>query len=309
MSIATGASPDAIRFHYDIANEFYEAWLDPELIYSCALFEENEGIEALDRAQIRKLDFLANWAHVAADQRVLDIGCGWGGMLRRLTSHFGVRSATGISLSKEQTAWIRKTPDPRIEVRIESWMDHEPLAPYDAIVSVEAMEAFVRPGLSVQERTDAYREFFARCHEWLRPGGMLVLQSTAYGNSGPEDLNPFISNSIFPETDLPRLIELAPAHDRLFEIRTLVNHREHFVTTLRAWLARLQARRADLINMKGKEAVDRYERYLNLSTYMFASGSCDLYRLAYRRIDYPRIAGKQLGSKGLSRIRKAGSGQ
>jgi cyclopropane-fatty-acyl-phospholipid synthase len=214
--------------------------------------------------------------------------------------HHGAAHATGLSLSQAQTDWILARTDPRINVRIESWTDHQPSHVYDAILSIEAMEAFVKPGLTRTARTSVYRSLFERCHAWLKPGGMLVLQTIAYGNSGPEDLDAFIASDIFPESDLPRLGELADAYDRRFEMCRLVNDRDQYLLTIRAWLTGLRQHRTALVAMVGEPIVQRYEQYLKLCTYLFASGSCDLYRMALRRIDFPREAGHQPPQRPLS---------
>jgi cyclopropane-fatty-acyl-phospholipid synthase len=285
-----GASAEAIRFHYDVGNDFYRLWLDPSMTYTCALFADGEQENKIFEAQIRKMDYHSALTAAAGCGRVLDIGCGWGGMLRRLVSEHGVGRAVGLTLSDAQAEWIRGEPDPSIEVRVENWMDHKPSQPYDAIVSIESMEAFARPGLSAEEKLAVYSCFFDRCHTWLRPGGRMSLQVIVYGNSGPEDLDSFISSQIFPESDLPRLAEIAGALERRFEIISLVNDRRHYVRTLRAWLGRLRDRRAEAARLAGEETVRRYEEYLQISIVMFASGSCDLYRIALQRIDHPRVS-------------------
>ena len=285
----SGASPEAVRFHYDIGNDFYQLWLDPSMTYTCALFAEGEDEKALHAAQMRKIDYHIACAGAAGGMRVLDIGCGWGPVLRRLISHHHVSHAVGLTLSEAQSIWLQRDPDPCIEVRVESWADHQPDAPYDAILSIEAIEAFVRPGLTAQQKIGIYSDFFACCHSWLRPGGRLSLQAIMYGNSGPEDLDEFIATQIFPESDLPRLAEVATALERRFEIRSLVNGRDHYVRTLRAWLSRLRSRRSEAMRIAGVEFVQRYQRYLQLCTYIFASGSCDVYRMALQRIDHPRL--------------------
>ena len=118
----------------------------------------------------------------------------------------------------------------------------------------------------------------------------MCIQFAAYGNSGLEDLDSFISNEIFPETDIPRLTEIVAAIERLFEIRLLVNERHQYVRTLRAWLRGLRQHRAHAVQYVGEDTVSRYERYLQLCTYIFASGNCDLHRITLRRIDH--LAGR-----------------
>jgi cyclopropane-fatty-acyl-phospholipid synthase len=281
-----GASANAIRHHYDISSEFFALWLDSEsMSYGCGFFEEGDDLE---RAQLRKIDHHVAAVRAAGAARVLDVGCGWGNTLGRLVRHHGVAHAVGLTLSPEQARWIERREDPRLEVRVESWVDHRPEQPYDAILSIEAIEHFVRPGMSSREKIDVYRAFFERCHGWLRPGGALSLQTTAYGDAGPEDLDPFIAQQIFPESDLPRLSELVTASDRLFEVVAIRNDRAQYARTLREWLARLRAQRSQAVALVGPETVARWEHYLRLCVYMFVVGGCHLYRLNFQRIDTRR---------------------
>lgn len=286
---ALGASKPAISHHYDLSNEFYRLWLDAATMsYTCALYGADESEEALEEAQIRKIDHHIEQAGAHGAQRVLDIGCGWGNVLRRLTEVHGVQRAVGLTLSQEQAAWIGRAGDGRTEVHVQSWADHVPDAPYDAILSIEAFEAFARPGLSAAAKVQIYGALFERCRAWLRPGGRMSLQTIAYGNSGPGDLDTFISDEIFPESDLPRLSEVAEAIERRFELVSLRNDRLHYARTLRAWLRRLKRNRGRAVELVGEETVSRYEQYLRLSMYMFESGACGLLRMTLQRIDKPR---------------------
>lgn len=280
-----GASAEAIQLHYDVGNDFYALWLDESMTYTAATFAVDG--EPLARAQERKIDDHARAARVAPGSRVLDVGCGWGGALRRLADVHGARGV-GLTLSAAQVEWCATHPHPDVEVRLESWQDHAPAAPYDAIVSVEAFEAFARPGIPVEDKIAGYRAFFDRCHAWLRPGGWMSLQTIAYGNSGPEDFDPFIASEIFPEQDLPRLSEIAAAIERRFEIVSLENDRASYALTLRDWRRRLRANQERALAVAGAETARRFDRYLRLSQVMFDTGTCDLYRIALRRVDQPR---------------------
>jgi cyclopropane-fatty-acyl-phospholipid synthase len=283
-----GASVEAIEAHYDLGNDFFELWLDESMTYTCALWDAANPQDTLAGAQARKRNYLIGEALAAHTPRVLDVGCGWGGLLRHLVAEHGVTQATGLTLSRAQADFIEAQSSAGVEVLVESWADHVPQAPYDAILSVEAFEAFARLGQSSLEKTALYREFFECCHAWLVPGGRLALQTIAYGNAGPEDFDEFIASEVFPESDLPRLAEIASSIERLFEVVTVRNRRADYVLTLRAWLVRLKAQRARAVALVGEAVVVRFERYLRLSIYMFDVGTCDLLQFTLRRIDHPR---------------------
>ncbi|WP_019925140.1 cyclopropane-fatty-acyl-phospholipid synthase family protein [Nocardia sp. BMG111209] len=280
-----GASADAVRRHYDIGSEFYRLWLDSEMTYSCALWAEGDG---LDRAQQRKLDHLIDGAELAGAHRILDIGCGWGSLMRRVADRFPQAHLTGLTLSRDQYEVVRARPLDRIEVRLEHWNAHRPDEPYDAIFCVGALEHFVRFGLSRPQRTAAYRAFFAHCHDILRPGGALVVQTIGKGNR-PLDAAAlaevqFLANEIFPESEPPRLAELAHAAEKLFEIRSVVNHREHYARTCAEWLRRLRERHAEAERISGARVTEAYEQYLAASVRQFDREHLVLYRILLRRM-------------------------
>jgi cyclopropane-fatty-acyl-phospholipid synthase len=283
---ALGASRAAIAAHYDTGDDFFALWLDPAMVYTCARWDGPD--DTLEAAQTRKLAHVTALAGVRAGHHVLDIGCGWGGLLAHVVREAGAARATGLTLGARQHAHVTALGVPEVEARLEGWQAHHPPEPYDAITSVEAIEAFARHGLTAEEKLAVYASLFERCHAWLRPGGMLVIQAITYGNAGPEDFDPFIATEIFPESDLPTLAELAAAWSRRFEVRTVENRREDYVRTLRAWLRRLKARREEAVALVGEDVVVRFERYLRLSVHMFQHGTCDLLTLALRRVDAPR---------------------
>ncbi len=280
-----GASAQAIRFHYDVGNDFYRLWLDPSLTYSCALWEERDEDDELELAQTRKLDFHIHQARAAGAERVLDIGCGWGSLLRRLVEAHRVRNAVGLTLSAAQAQYLATLENPHIEVREENWFDHLPENPYRAIISIAAFEAFAAPGLSREEKICAYRTFFEGCHRWLQPGGWMSIQTIAWGNARRQDSSGFIEAEIFPESDLPTLDELAKATERRFEVVALRNDRQDYRRTCRVWLSRLKAKRGAAVDLVGEEVVARFEKYLKVAWIGFHTGKIHLYRITLRRID------------------------
>jgi cyclopropane-fatty-acyl-phospholipid synthase len=284
-----GSSPAAIRKHYDIGDEFYRLWLDPTLSYSCALWRENEASDKLGEAQIRKMDYHIDQACARGALRVLDVGCGWGALLTRLVKAHGVERAVGLTLSQAQAAWVASRSEPRLEVRLESWMDHTSTSPYDAIISVGAFEHFAKPEWSDAEKVAAYRAFFERCRDWLKPGGRLSLQTIAYGNVDWQEIKDapgrrFLLGDVFPESGLPTLGNLVAAWDGLFELVSLRNDRADYWRTCRVWLERLTAQRAEAVALVGEEVVARYLRYLKFAAVLFNHGQCCLLRIALQRL-------------------------
>jgi cyclopropane-fatty-acyl-phospholipid synthase len=277
-----GASKDAIQFHYDVGNDFYHLWLDETKTYTCALWGEGDDITA---AQKRKLDHHITEAKAPGVARALDIGCGWGPCLRRMVETHGVQHAVGLTLSQAQADYVQSLGDPRIEVRVESWFDHQPTEPYDAIISIGAFEHFARPDVTLAEKIDGYRAFFDRCRRWLRPGGRLSLQTIVYENSDRADLNPFILEKIWPETDLPRMADICTAVERKFEIVRLHNDREGYVRTCGEWVRQLGVHRDRIVATVGEETYQRYVHWLKLSMIGFHTGTMGLMRITFQRIN------------------------
>jgi cyclopropane-fatty-acyl-phospholipid synthase len=282
-----GAGSAAIRHHYDVGNEFWQVWLDPTMSYSCAMWEN--PTDDIESAQRRKLDYHAEQARASGAARVLDVGCGWGAQLTHLVGSQGVQHAVGLTLSDAQAEYLRALAPSNVEVLVRSWSDYEPSAPFDAIISVGAFEHFARLGLSSEEQIEAYRRFFGACRSWLKPGGRLSLQTIAYGDI-PRDRplrDRFIVDEIFPESELPRLADIARAAEMELEIEKVRNDRGDYVKTLRAWLDRLRERRDEAVAASSEELVARYERYLRMFAYSMELGAFTLLRLTMRRIDLP----------------------
>ncbi|WP_226360461.1 cyclopropane-fatty-acyl-phospholipid synthase family protein [Pseudonocardia sp. ICBG1142] len=263
-----GTPVAAIRRHYDVGNDFYALWLDPTLSYSCAW-----GRGTLEEAQERKL--ARHLAAAGARTRLLDVGCGWGGILARA----GV-PAVGLTLSDAQAAHVRALCLDDVEVRVEDWRDHRPTRPYDGIVSIGAFEHFAAPGT---DKVAIYRDFFTRCRDWLDGSrGALSLQTIGYADMDPAEASRFMQQEIFPDAELPTLPEITTAADGVLEITALSNGRLDYAWTCAQWARRLKARREPARELVGPEVVARYERYLTLSSFGFRMGKLALYRITLR---------------------------
>lgn len=285
----SGASVEAIRYHYDLGNDFYRLWLDPTLTYTCALFDSAD--EALESAQLRKMDYYLDAARSPRGRgkldSILDIGCGWGPLLRRAVDHHGVQHAVGVTVSAAQTEYLRGLGDSRIEVCLQPWQEHTSKVPYDAVFSICAIEHFVRPGLARTERVAVYREFFKKVHSLLRPGGTFGLQSICWGSKRPDETVLeglfFLSTEIFPDSEWPRFAELVRASEGLFEIESVRNDRRHYTRTLKHWRENLRAKRSAAVQVAGEENVARYERYLDFCQVIFGEDYTGLLRFVMRR--------------------------
>ena len=149
-----GASRQAIEHHYDIGREFYRLWLDTRLVYSCALWTGSLGGDP-EVGSVGEARLARDRGPVDGASHVLDVGCGWGAMVRYLAEERHVGHVTGLTLSSDQA---RAGPSSdHAEVRLEDWRDHRPARPYDAIISIGAFEHFARDDLPRPERRGVYR--------------------------------------------------------------------------------------------------------------------------------------------------------
>ncbi len=266
----------AVTFHYDVSNDFYRLWLDRRMVYSCAYFESPD--DGLDAAQEHKLDYLCRKLRLRPGQRLLDVGCGWGALLIHAARHFGVR-AEGITLSEPQVSWARAriaeaglTNNVTVQLR-----DYREISPqggeiYDAIVSVGMAEHVGRERLP---------DYFRAVHRALKPGGIFLNQ--AIGESiiprADNRNGSFIEHYVFPDGDIPPLpIMLRAAESAGFEIRDVENLREHYVLTLRQWLARLEAHHAEALSFVDETTYRIWRLYLAGSGHGFRRGYIAVYQ-------------------------------
>src|SRR6516165_8804307 len=291
-----GASAGAIRSHYDVSNAFYELWLGPSMMYSSAMWAGSAARTDLERAQQRKIDFFA--ARVLpgpGPRRVLDVGCGWGGNLRRLAEAHQVTDATGLTLSPAQAGYLVQHPVPGADIRLEDWNDHCPGAPYDAIFSFGAFEHFARDGTTGPQRIAAYRRFFRSCMEWLVPGGRLGLETIAHDGApdtntplGRGPLGDFVL-SLYPESLCPHLGEIVLGFEPFFELEVLRSDPGDFARTCRAWLTALREHEHEAASVAGDQVVRRFRRYLAASEIQFRTRIVTNYRLVLRRRPGARV--------------------
>ncbi|MGH7706940.1 MAG: class I SAM-dependent methyltransferase [Vulcanimicrobiaceae bacterium] len=267
----------AIGFHYNQPIEFYASFLDPNLVYSCAYFDD--GIDDLGAAQIAKIDHVLRKLRVAPGERLLDIGCGWGALVIRAAEKFGAR-AHGITLSRSQYEEAAR----RIQARglgdratVELCDYRSVQAEYDKISSIGMVEHVGRERLA---------EYFEVAYRSLRPGGLFL-------NHGISDQEPgrrgarasgFIDRYVFPDGDLlPIATRLLTAERTGFEVRDVESLREHYARTLRTWVRNLE-RNADAAIAVSDERTWRIWRiYMAGSAQGFASGRLSVFQSLLER--------------------------
>lgn len=273
----TALAAAGIRHHYDIGTDFYRLWLDPSLTYSCAL-RETPG-DTLEIAQHNKLRFHLDAIRAERAGAVLDIGCGWGSILRELSETHRVERSVGLTLSPAQAEFIRAAAYSGVEVRTENWLHYTPDTRFDGIISIGAFEHFAQQSDTSAEKIRVYREFLDRCRGWLTGHGTLSLQTIVYGNMSQQQANSFMQREIFPDSELPTLAEIITAAEGIFEVRSISGGRLDYAWTCEQWARRLRAQRAEATAMVGADTVERYQRYLKLSAMGFRMGKIGLFRL------------------------------
>jgi cyclopropane-fatty-acyl-phospholipid synthase len=229
----------AIQYHYDVSNDFYALFLDREMVYSCAYFKT--GDEDIHAAQAQKLDHICRKLRLEPGDRFLDIGCGWGALVRWAAKHYGV-DATGITLSRNQHKLANERIaaeglSERCRVLLQDYRDVAGEAVFDKISSVGMFEHVGLKNLPV---------YFGAIHRLLKDGGIAMNhgltaidpESRAVGLGGGE----FIGKYVFPHGELPHLSlalrEMAAAGLEVMDVETL---RLHYAKTLWQWSARLEA--------------------------------------------------------------------
>jgi len=250
-----------VAHHYDLDERLYALFLDSDRQYSCAYFEA--PTTPLDDAQLAKKRHLAAKLRLEPGARVLDIGCGWGGLALYLAEYAGAK-VTGITLSKEQLALARVRADEKelggqIEFRLQDYRDVGET--FDRIVSV---------GMFEHVGVGFYDRYFRTCAQALTDDGVMVLHSIGR-SEGPGITNPWIAKYIFPGGYIPALSEVLPAVERAGLLVTDIEIlRLHYAHTLRAWRERFLAHRETVEKLYDARFVRMWEFYLAASEMAFA---------------------------------------
>ena len=250
----------AIRYHYDVSNEFYALWLDPRMVYSCAYFRN--GDEDLASAQEQKLDHVCRKLRLQPGDRFLDIGCGWGALVTWAAERYGVQ-ATGITLSENQHALANERIRAagladRCRVLLQDYRDVPGEGVYDKISSIGMFEHVGLKNLAL---------YFGAIHRLLCDGGIALNHGLTSVDTESRTVGlgagDFVEKYVFPHGELPHvsllLREMSAAGLETMDVETL---RLHYARTLALWSGRLEANRDRARELAGEKRLRIWRVYL-----------------------------------------------
>ena len=233
---------EAIHHHYDVSNRFYEHVLGPSMTYTCAVFPRADA--TLEEAQFEKYDLVARKLDLKEGDRLLDVGCGWGGMVRHAAQHYGAK-VIGVTLSEQQALWAQdkikeQGLDHLAEVRFADYRDVVESG-FDAVSSI---------GLTEHIGVRNYASYFSFLGGKLKVGGRLLNHCiTRRDGSMPPSPGAFIDRFVFPDGELAPVGRIVSAvHDNGLEVRHVEDLREHYALTLKAWNENLDAHWDECLN-------------------------------------------------------------
>lgn len=266
---------EAIRYHYDVSNDFYRHWLDENMVYSCAYFEN--GDEDLDTAQLKKIDHILEKIRLRPGDKLLDIGCGWGALVLRAAHKFGAQ-CVGITLSENQFALARERVERaglgnRIEIRLQDYRDVEDC--YDRITSVGMFEHVGLKNLPA---------YFSKINTLLTPDGLAmnhgITSSSPSNDDSPYGGGDFISQYVFPNGELGHIGHvLKTMQEGGLETLDVENLRRHYAKTCGIWLDNFELH-ADAIKHATDEKRFRIWRiYLAGCAHAFSQDWISLYQV------------------------------
>lgn len=259
----------AVAYHYNVSNDFYALFLGQRMVYTCAYFRTPQ--DSLDQAQEQKLEHICRKLRLKPGQRLLDIGCGWGGLVLYAAEKYGV-DATGVTLSRPQVELANQRIaaaglGERCRVQLRDY--REVNESYDVLVSV---------GMFEQVGEDQLPVYFKHANQILRPGGVFLNHGIARRVSEPTwDPQAFSDAYVFPDGELsPISHTLRVAEESGFEVRDVESLREHYIQTLTHWAAGLENRHVDALNHVDEPTYRVWRAYLTASKFGFLSGRLNL---------------------------------
>ena len=267
----------AISYHYDLSNDFYALWLDREMVYSCAYFET--GGEDLEQAQQAKLRHLCRKLRLQPGERLLDVGCGWGGLARFAAQEFGVE-VFGITLSQAQLQLARqRVKDEGLAAQVQlELLDYRDLPQdgrFDKVVSVGMFEHVGHANLPL---------YCQRLFGAVKSGGLVMNHGITAKHTDGRPVarggGEFIGRYVFPHGELPHLATMTTVlSDAGLEVVDVENLRLHYARTLEHWSVRLETQLEQAALLVPEQALRIWRLYLAGCAYGFAHGWMSLHQI------------------------------
>jgi cyclopropane-fatty-acyl-phospholipid synthase len=278
----------AIAHHYDLSNRFFELIIGPTMTYSCGVFTSADS--TLDQAQVEKVDLICRKLDLQPGQRLLDVGAGWGALVRHAAEHYGV-SALGVTLSKQQVEWAQRGLEEAglgtlAEVRHLDYRDLRETG-FDAISSVGTMEHIGSGQLGAH---------FSMLSDKLRPGGRILNHTiTRPSNVGAQRIGGFNDRYIFPDGELqgPGTV-VAAMHDHGLELRHGESLREHYGITLREWGRNLERNWGAAVAEVGERRARAWRLYMAVSRLAFETNRVQIHQFLAVRTEGDGASGVPL---------------
>lgn len=270
---ALARSRSNIHHHYDIGNDFYQLWLDPELVYTCAYFPTVTA--SLEEAQQAKMEYVCRKLHLKPGETVVEAGCGWGALARYMARHYGVK-VRAFNISREQIAYAReRTREQGLDEQVE-FIEED----YRAIDG--SYDVFVSVGMLEHVGKARYGELGTVIDRCLSPRGRGLLHSI--GRDRPMPLNAWIEHHIFPGAYPPALTEMLEVLEPGgFSVVDVENLRLHYARTLEHWLSAYEQAADTVRQMFDETFVRTWRLYLAGSIAGFRTGSLQLFQIAFVR--------------------------
>lgn len=270
---------EAIRYHYDVSNEFYQQFLDPAMVYSCAYFEH--GDEDLATAQAGKIDHILRKIELRPNQTLLDIGCGWGALVIRAAQRYRAR-CIGVTLSEQQCALARERVrraglEQLVEIRLQDYRDVG--GQFDRITSV---------GMFEHVGVRHLPEYFAAVHKLLAPDGVVMNHgiTTTDPDNGetPYGGGAFIDKYVFPQGELAHIGHVLKAMQQGgLEVCDVENLRRHYARTCAIWTDNFETNTDTVRALAGDKRYRIWHVYLAGCSYAFEQDLISLYQIVGRK--------------------------
>ena len=257
-----------IAHHYDLSNDFYALLLDGTMAYSSAYWTSKEPGYTLADAQRDKLDLICRKLELSPGMRMLDVGCGWGGLLMHAAEHYGVKGV-GLTLSREQAAFIgqqlaKRGLDGLVDVRVEHFREFSEPRAFDAVASIEMGE---------HVGAEAYPVYTRTVHTSLKAGGRALIQQMSRAGDAAPGGGPFIESFIAPDMHMQPLLDtVAQWRGAGFELLDTESLGWHYVRTVEAWRQNLEALWPKAVDLVGEETARVWRLYLAGGQLAFEQG-------------------------------------